>query len=609
VTVAAQVGATVGRTGPRGWRIWRSPADQPAWSRPALLAVAAIAALSYSWGTAEQQPEIYYAAAVRSMAGSWHNFFFAAFDPDATMSVDKLPGALWLQALSVRAFGVHIWALNLPQVIEGTLTVLVLFRAVRRLGGVPAAMIAAVVYACTPATVALNRGNVSDSLLILLLVCAVDAACAALLNGRIRSLVVAGVWVGLAFQAKMLQAWLVLPVLVSLTVLAMPQPLRRRIGGSLALVGVTAAVSLSWLLVVSAVPHHDRPYVDGSRHDSLFEQVFEYNGFSRADSSATASGTTGAFAEAVRKATLDAGSRPDRTIAGAGGRAIGWLLPAAAGALVLALLRTRRRPRSDPLRIAALLWSGLLVIDLAAFTLVNTINAYYLAALTPAIAALVGIGLTRADPLAGSPRLSAPRLGLTTAAAAVVGYGCWLLSPAPLGVRVGAAAVAATLIILGGSVLTWATPAALAAVLVAPTVASVATIAEHGGPFTTPYQAAATRAVTQHGVAASIAAARRADAAIARTNAGARYPAAAYTSLLAAPLIFASGIEILPIGGFTGTTPAPTLRQLTTDISQGRLRTVLIVPTSDTRADWVRAHCTPLPSAAAAVVRTYYCAQ
>jgi 4-amino-4-deoxy-L-arabinose transferase-like glycosyltransferase len=606
VTVAAQVGSA----GPRGWRIWRSPRDQPAWSRPALLVVAAIAALSYSWGTADQQPEIYYAAAVRSMAGSWHNFFFAAFDPDATMSVDKLPGALWLQALSVRAFGVHIWALNLPQVIEGTLTVLVLFRAVRRLGGAPAAMIAAVVYACTPATVALNRGNVSDSLLILLLVCAVDATCAALVNGRIRCLVVAGVWVGLAFQAKMLQAWLVLPVLVSLTVVAMPQPVRRRIGGSLALVGVTAVVSLSWLVVVSAVPHHDRPYVDGSRHDSLFEQVFEYNGFSRADSSATASGTTGAFAETVRKATLDAGSRPDRTIAGAGGRAIGWLLPAAAGALALTLLRTRRRPRSDPLRVAALLWSGLLVIDLAAFTLVNTINAYYLAALAPPIAALVGIGLSRAAPPAGSSALSQHRLGLSAAAAAVVGYGCWLLSPAPLGVRIGAAAVAATLIILGGSVRTWATPAALAAlaaVLVAPTVASLATIAEQGGPFTTPYQSAATRAVTQRGVAASIAAAGRADAAIARANAGARYPAAAYTSLLAAPLIWASGIEILPIGGFTGTTPAPTLRQFTTDISQGRLRTVLLVPTSDTRADWVRTHCTPLPSAAAAVVRTYYC--
>jgi hypothetical protein len=37
--------------------------------------------------------EFYYAAAVRSMSGSWHNFIFGAFDPAGTISLDKLPGA------------------------------------------------------------------------------------------------------------------------------------------------------------------------------------------------------------------------------------------------------------------------------------------------------------------------------------------------------------------------------------------------------------------------------------------------------------------------------------------------------------------------------------
>jgi 4-amino-4-deoxy-L-arabinose transferase-like glycosyltransferase len=114
--------------------------------------------------------EAFYGAAARSMSSSWHNFFFGAFDPAGTVTLDKLPGALWPQALSLRIFGFHIWALVLPQVIEGVLTVLVLYRAVRRLAGPIAGIVAAAALASSPVTVALNRGNVADSLLILLAV-------------------------------------------------------------------------------------------------------------------------------------------------------------------------------------------------------------------------------------------------------------------------------------------------------------------------------------------------------------------------------------------------------------------------------------------------------
>jgi hypothetical protein len=153
--------------------------------------------------------ESFYGAAARSMSESWHDFIFGAFDPAGTVTVDKLPGALWVQALSLRVFGFHIWALVLPQVVEGVLTVLVLYRAVRRLAGPAAGLTAAAVLAVTPVTVLLSRGNVSDSLLVLLLVLAADAtACRAARPGSLRQLLLAGVWVGLAFQAKMIQAWL-----------------------------------------------------------------------------------------------------------------------------------------------------------------------------------------------------------------------------------------------------------------------------------------------------------------------------------------------------------------------------------------------------------------
>ena len=148
--------------------------------RLALAAIAALAGLFYAWALGQDTLEYYYGAAVRSMSMSWHDFIFGAFDPAGTITLDKLPGAFWLQALSVRAFGFHPWALVLPQVIEGIVTVLVLYRAVTRLAGPAAGLIAALILAVSPATVALDRGNISDSLMILLLVLAADAVSAAI---------------------------------------------------------------------------------------------------------------------------------------------------------------------------------------------------------------------------------------------------------------------------------------------------------------------------------------------------------------------------------------------------------------------------------------------
>src|ERR1700689_2583022 len=114
---------------------WRRMSEQVWRRRLALMAIAALAGLLYAWAIGQDTLEYYYAAADRSMAMSWHDFIFGAFDPAGTITVDKLPGALWIQALSVRTFGLHTWAIILPQVIEGIGAVLVLYRAVRRVGG------------------------------------------------------------------------------------------------------------------------------------------------------------------------------------------------------------------------------------------------------------------------------------------------------------------------------------------------------------------------------------------------------------------------------------------------------------------------------------------
>ncbi len=264
------------------WRFWRSPADQPRWARPALLIVTALAGLAYAWRFDQAYLEPFYGGAARSMAMNLHNFVYGAADPWGTVSVDKLPGALWFQALSLRIFGFHVWALVLPQVVEGMLTVLVLYRAVRRVAGAGAGLVAAVVLAGSPVVILLDRGNISDSLLILLLVLAADATIRACQTGRLRSLLWAGALVGFAFQAKMLQAWIVLPALFLAYLVAAPAAsFLRRVWHVATATLVVAVVSLSYMSAVSLVPQSSRPYVDGSCNDSLFNQVFSYNGFSR----------------------------------------------------------------------------------------------------------------------------------------------------------------------------------------------------------------------------------------------------------------------------------------------------------------------------------------
>ena len=161
--------------------------DQPRWARPALLGLTVMAGFLYAWN-ATGNLEIYYAAAVRSMSMSWHNFVFASFDPaghDHHRQASR--GVLGPGAVGARVRLARLGASSLPQVVEGVASVLVLYRVGpppvraagrdRRRGGARG---------CRPATVLLNRGNIPDTLMVLLLVLAADATVSAIVTGRLR---------------------------------------------------------------------------------------------------------------------------------------------------------------------------------------------------------------------------------------------------------------------------------------------------------------------------------------------------------------------------------------------------------------------------------------
>ena len=585
-------------------RCWQPLAGDPVWVLPTLVLLAALAGCAYAWGMGSQVVEVYYAAAVRSMSLSWHNFFFAAFDPAG----HRQPGQI---ARCVVAAGDRGKVVRLPRMgartpasDRGYPERTGALRYSTAPGWPPRGLAAAAVQACMPAAVALNRGNISDSLLLLLLLCATNAAARALVSGHTGPLLVAGLWVGLAFQAKMLEAWLVVPGLALVWLVAGSGSIRRRMTAVVCMGVLCAAVSLSWIAAVSLVPQQDRPYVDGSQHNSLFEQVFDYNGFGRMNGGAAPQ--TAVLAGGLQEVTLDAESTLNRTVSGPGGRDIGWLLPVAFVVGVATLIRRRRSPRRDLPRAGCMIFGIWFVADLAVFAASSTLNAYYLAALAPPISALIGLGSsTLVDAIQTSPG----RRTVLALAVAAIGYETWLLSPAGSAIRVVTPLGALALFALA---LTWCVrgrtnpslTALLASLLVAPTVASVSMPVNGWGPFDTPFEPSTTTAMTQQLPTAAL---RLAHASLARLQAAqgsARYMAATYTSLLAAPFIVESGDEVLPLGGFTGTIPAPTLGQLQAAIDAGDLHLVISPASSDPRVVWIARHCYQLPNRA---LPAYYC--
>ena len=184
----AQTGGPDGRRSPERAHtappasFWRSPAGQPAWARPALLAHTALAGFAYAWGMNGAYLEPFYGARGAQHVAELARLRLRRARPLGHPLGRQAPG----RALDTGALPSH---LRLPRVgdrpapgVEGMLTVLVLYRAVRRVAGAGAGSPLAAAMAGSPIVILLDRGNISDTLLILLTVLAADATTRAVLT-------------------------------------------------------------------------------------------------------------------------------------------------------------------------------------------------------------------------------------------------------------------------------------------------------------------------------------------------------------------------------------------------------------------------------------------
>ena len=117
-------------------------------------------------------------------------------------------------------FGFSPFSVLLPQMLEGTASVLVLYHLVRRVFGTAAGLLAALFLALTPVVVAVDRSNNTDTRLVLTLLLAAWALTRAVESGRLWLLLLSAALVGVAFNVKMLVAFGVVPVFVALYVAA-----------------------------------------------------------------------------------------------------------------------------------------------------------------------------------------------------------------------------------------------------------------------------------------------------------------------------------------------------------------------------------------------------
>jgi 4-amino-4-deoxy-L-arabinose transferase-like glycosyltransferase len=383
------------------------------WHRLALAAILVLSAfLNLFRLTSEGYGNSYYAAGVKNMLTSWHNFFFVSFDA-GFVSIDKPPLGLWIQAASAKLFGFSGLSLLLPQALAGVLSVALLYHLVRRAFGPVAGLIAALVLAVTPIVVVTSRNNTADMLLVLTVLVAAWAVIRAAETASLRWLLLCAVVVGLGFNIKMMQAYLVLPAFYLLYLLAAPVSWRRRFVHLGLATLVLVVVSLSWAVAVDLTPADQRPYVGSSQHNSALELASGYNGLSRllgrgnelinsnggfnnlgsASDSQSAQGFgpgggggPGGVGENGEKGPL---RLLDQQLAGQ----IGWLLPLAVVVLLAASWQRRPRLPLDRRQGSLVLWGMWLLTMVVFFSIAGMFHRYYLVMLAPAVAALVGAGI------------------------------------------------------------------------------------------------------------------------------------------------------------------------------------------------------------------------
>ncbi|WP_299575322.1 glycosyltransferase family 39 protein [uncultured Williamsia sp.] len=567
-----------------------TPTPGRSWHRLGLVALLVGSAALYLWDLSiNRYANDFYAAAIQAGSQSWKAWFFGSSDAANSITVDKPPLSLWIPGLAVRVFGLDSWAVLVPQALMGVATVAIVYAIGRRIAGTTAGLLAGTAFALTPVLVVMSRFDNPDALLVLLLTAAAWATVRILDDGRLRWAVLAGGLLGLAFLTKQMQALIIVPAIAVTYLVVAAAPLGRRIVVLLTALAALVVAAGWWVLVVELWPAGSRPYIGGTQHNSIIELTVGYNGLGRVtgDEASGIGGAPGGAGMGHMMAMFGGETGPLRMFSPAVGGQIAWLIPAALILGVVAIALRGRAPRTDPER-AALVFSWLWLTSNALLMsyMAGIFHPYYTLAFAPPIAILVGVGAVRGWQARRRRRVRASLVTtlIITAVVAVVflrrtpGFVGWLPWLVVVAAVVATGALLVDAVRPGRRIGVAMVAAALVAGLAGPVAYSIDTVATprigglvSAGPATTsfPFARSGSRAPQLPGGAAAARTARRLFTGEAPPRsvtdlltAGGdrfRWAAATVSSLSAAGYQLATQRPVMPIGGFAGSDPAPTL--------------------------------------------------
>ncbi|TVX96564.1 glycosyl transferase [Mycolicibacterium porcinum] len=573
----------------------------PRWVRPSYWAMLAGTAVLYFWALGSSGwANSYYAAAAQAGTQSWKAWLFGSLDAGNAITVDKPPAAMWAMGLSGRLFGFNEFTMLLPQALMGVGAVALLYATVKRTSGPGAGLIAGVALALTPVAASMFRYNNPDALLVLLLVLAayfmVRAVGPVSVKASAGWVALAGCALGFAFLTKMLQAFLVVPGLALMFLVAAPAAGIWKRLGTLLIGAATMVISSGWYIALVALwPAGSRPYIAGSTDNSLLQLAFGYNGLQRImgqeGPGPGGPGPGGPGHGPGGGANLMFGGDPGigRMFGMSMGTEASWLLPAALIGLVAALWLARRTARTAGLRAGLLMWGGWMLVTAVVFSFMDgIIHPYYTVALAPAVAAVVGISV--AELWRVRERL-ASRLVL---AVMLAGTGVWafvLLDRTPDWlpalrwiVLIGSVLTAVALAIVAhrpGKLPVVVALAAMVFGLAATGAYTIETVAKvHGGGPMATSGPNRDMGFGGPGGPGGPGFGRADDPALAELIAGAdgRWAAASVGSMMVSDLELKTGESLMAIGGFTGSDDSPTLAQFQQYVADGQVRYFLDRP-------------------------------
>lgn len=570
-----------------------APAPRPTRSeRLGLVALLAATAVMYLWNiTVNGMGNQFYAGAAQAGSKNWEALLFGSLDSANFITVDKPPVSQWVMGLSGQLFGFSSASMLVPEALMAVATVWLLYAAVARICGPRAGLLAGAALALTPVAALMFRFNNPDAAMVLLMTACAYCTVRAVERASGRWLAWAGVALGFAFLAKMLEGLMIVPAVGLAYLIAAPTGLPRRV---LHLLGALVAfvVSAGWFVVLTLLwPASSRPYIAGSTDNNFMNLVLGYNGFARVAGhnhmSFGAPDPLGNSAgDQLRPAHLGGfgGQREglSRLFSGEFGFEIGWLVPAALLGLILVLISRGRAPRTDPVRAGALLFGGWLLVDgLVLSYMKGMVHPYYCLSLAPAVAAMVALG---AHEMWSRRRSWFGRLGLIALILMAGGWSWWMLGrnadwlPALRWTILGATVLAAAAVMVSAPrrrrVTVLAAALGVGAVLAGPAAYAVATIGvghHGGGPSVGPTRAEMTFGAKAFGESPDNP--KLADLLRATRS---KWSAATVGSSSAAGLELASGTAVMAIGGFTGRDPVPTLDQFKADVAGGQVRYYLV---------------------------------